>query len=194
EVYLLVAVLRAGVKVEAYRRQLGMPLGEVGHHLLVEDAPRRRGIGELALGEVGLDQRVDDARVAALVEERQDLGVAKRAAEKLDELGARNFAALAVVADDLHLVDSGLEEEVLHRLLVLQVLLALAALHLVERRLRDVEVPVLEELGVLPEEEREKERADVRTVDVRIGHDDDPVVAEPIEVLVLVDAAARPRA
>src|SRR5262249_21325277 len=62
--------------------------------------------------------------------------------------------------------------------------------HLVERRLRDVEVPILEELGVLPEEEREKERADVRTVDVRIGHDDDPVVAEPIEVLVLVDAAA----
>src|SRR6185312_9813169 len=46
-------------------------------------------------------------------------------------------------------------------------------LRLVERRLRDVDVPALDELRHLPIEKRQQQRADVRAVDVRVGHDDD---------------------
>ena len=46
----------------------------------------------------------------------------------------------------------------------------------------------------LPVEERQQQRADVRAVDVRVGHDDDAVVAELVDVEVLgADAAAERR-
>jgi hypothetical protein len=53
------------------------------------------------------------------------------------------------------------DEVVLERALVLQVALALAALHLVERRLGDVEVAALDQLRHLAEEEGQQQRADV---------------------------------
>ena len=60
----------------------------------------------------------------------------------------------------------------------------LAALHAEERRLRDVEVAVLDELREVAVEERQQQRADVRAVDVGVGHDDDAVVAQLREVVV----------
>ncbi len=80
-----------------------------------------------------------------------------------------------------------LEEEAIERRLVLQVDVLLAAARAIERRLRDVEVAVLEELGHLPVEEREEQRPDVAAVDVGVGHQDDLVVAELLDV----EAAAR---
>ena len=71
---------------------------------------------------------------------------------------------------------------------VLQVLLVLAVLDLVQRRLRDVDVAALDQLGHLAVEERQQQRADVRAVDVGVGHDDDAVVAQ----LVGVEVLARP--
>src|SRR5262249_21310621 len=59
------------------------------------------------------------------------------------------------------------------------------ALHAVERRLRDEEVPSLDHLLEVAVEEREEQRADVRAVDVRVAHEDDRVVAELGELLVL---------
>ena len=79
-------------------------------------------------------------------------------------------------------LDPVLEEEAVERRLVLQVDVLLAAPRAVERRLRDVEIPVLDELGHLPVEEREKQRADVAAVDVGVGHQDDLVVAELLDV------------
>ena len=74
---------------------------------------------------------------------------------------------------------------------VLDVDLLLAALHFVQRRLRDVDVPALDEQRNLPVEEREQQRADVRTVDVRVRHDDDAVVTQLVDVeVVAADAAA----
>ena len=61
----------------------------------------------------------------------------------------------------------------------------LAALDLVERRLRDVEVAALDELRHLAVEERQQQRADVRAVDVGVGHDDDAVVAQLADVEVV---------
>jgi len=50
--------------------------------------------------------------------------------------------------------------------------------------------PRSEELLHVPVEERQHERADVRSVDVGVRHQDDPVVAEPFDVELLADAGA----
>ena len=47
---------------------------------------------------------------------------------------------------------------------------------------RDEHVAVLDQRRHLPIEEREQQRADVRTVDIRVGHDDDAVVAQFAEI------------
>ena len=79
-------------------------------------------------------------------------------------------------------------------LLVLDVLRALAARDLVERRLGDVEVAALDQLRHLPEEEGQQQRADMGAVDVGVGHDDDLVIAQLVDVeLVLADAGAERR-
>jgi hypothetical protein len=86
------------------------------------------------------------------------------------------------------------DQVVLHRLLVLEVLAGLAARHLVERRLGDVEVPALDQLRHLPEEEGQQQGADMGAVHVSIGHDDDLVVAQLVGVeLILADTGAKRR-
>ena len=75
--------------------------------------------------------------------------------------------------------------------LVLDVLLALAFLDAVERRLRDKHVAARDQLLHVPEEERQQQRADVRAIHVGVRHDDDLVVAQPGDVeIVLADAGA----
>ncbi len=77
---------------------------------------------------------------------------------------------------------------------VLDVGLLLAALEFVQRRLRDVDVPALDELGHLAIEEREQQCADVASVDIRIAHDDHAVIAELGDVeIVLADAGTERR-
>src|SRR5439155_22577317 len=68
--------------------------------------------------------------------------------------------------------------------LVLDIGFALSAFRTKERRLRDVDVAVLDDLRQLAVEERQEQRADVRAVHVRVGHDDDAVVPELAEVEV----------
>ena len=48
----------------------------------------------------------------------------------------------------------------------------------VERRQREEEVAVVDELRHLAEEEGHQERGDVRAVDIGVGHDDDALVAQ----------------
>src|ERR1700694_873342 len=62
-----------------------------------------------------------------------------------------------------------------------------AARDLVQRRLRDVEVLSDDHLNHVAEEKGEQQRADVRTIDVSIGHDDDVVVAQFIDVELLAN-------
>ncbi len=69
-----------------------------------------------------------------------------------------------------HVLGAELDQVVLERRLVLQVLLAACrASDSVERRLRDEEVPALDELLELPVEERQQQRPDVRAVDVGVA-------------------------
>ncbi len=81
----------------------------------------------------------------------------------------------------------------LQLVLVLEVYLFLALLRLVERRLRDVDVAALDQVAHLPVEEREQQRADMRAIDIRVGHDDDPVISKLVGVVVVLPEARAER-
>ena len=70
-------------------------------------------------------------------------------------------------------------------------LLPLALLEAVQRRLRDVDIAALDQLPHLPVEERQQQRADVRAVDVGVGHDDDLVIAQLVGVEFLAEAGSQ---
>ncbi|MPM16070.1 hypothetical protein SDC9_62444 [bioreactor metagenome] len=64
-------------------------------------------------------------------------------------------------------------------------------LDLVERRLSDVDVAAVDQFRHLAVEQGQEQGSDVRTVDVRVGHDDDAVVTQLFDVeIVLADARA----
>ena len=80
----------------------------------------------------------------------------------------------------------------IHRFVVFNVLFLLAFLHLVQRRLCKVDVATLNDFRHLTIEEGQPQRTNVRAVDVRIGHDDDAVVAQFVRVvLITADTAAK---
>ena len=85
-----------------------------------------------------------------------------------------------------------LEQILFMLVLILEIALGLAVLHFEQRRLRDINVAALDELGHLPIEKRQQQRADVRTVDVRVGHDNNAVVAQFVgRVFVFADARSQ---
>src|ERR1019366_4153363 len=79
-------------------------------------------------------------------------------------------------------------------LLVFDILLALALLDAVQRRLRDVHLAARNQLVHVVEEERQQQGADVAAIDIGIRHDDDLVVAQLGHVeIVLADTGAKRR-
>ena len=68
--------------------------------------------------------------------------------------------------------------------LVLDVLLLLAALDFIQRWLSNVDVTAFNQLRHLTEEEGQQQRTNVRTIDVRIGHDDDTVITQLVRVVL----------
>ena len=68
--------------------------------------------------------------------------------------------------------------------------LLLAAAQLEERRHGGIDIAVFDERPHIPEEEREQKRPDVRAVHIGIGHDDDLVIAELIDVELIANARA----
>src|ERR1700741_5217072 len=76
--------------------------------------------------------------------------------------------------------------------LIANVALAFAALDAVKRRLSNVHMIALDEFLHVAEEESEEQGADVRTIDVRVGHENDLVVAKLAGVkIVLADTSAQ---
>ena len=82
------------------------------------------------------------------------------------------------------------QQDLLELGLLLDVHVLLARLDLVERRLGDVHVAGVDQLGHLAVEEGEHQRADVGAVHVGVGHDDHLVVARLLDVELLADAGA----
>ena len=80
----------------------------------------------------------------------------------------------------------------IHRFVVFNVLFLFAFLHFVQRRLGNIDVAALDDLRHLTIEEGQQQGTNVRAVDVRIGHDDDAVIAQFVRVvLIAADAAAQ---
>ena len=82
------------------------------------------------------------------------------------------------------------QQQLLELGLLLDVALLAALLDLVERRLGDVDVAGVDQLVHLAEQQRQDERADVRAVDVGVGHEDHLVVAGPLDVELVAHAGA----
>jgi uncharacterized protein YunC (DUF1805 family) len=62
----------------------------------------------------------------------------------------------------------------------------------IKRRLRDVEVAALDELGHLAVEEGQEQGANVAAVHIGIGHDDDLVIAQFFDIeLLAADTGAK---
>ena len=113
--------------------------------------------------------------------------------QQLLEVRARDLGAGRQNAHDARF-GRALDEIGLELALVLDVGLGLAALDAEERRLRDVDVAVLDHFRQLAIEEREQQRPDVRSVHVGVGHDDDAVIPELGDVEIFrADAAAERR-
>ena len=79
-------------------------------------------------------------------------------------------------------------------MVVLEVIFLFALLDLVQRRLRDVDVSALDQVEHLPIEKSQQERADMRSIDVGVGHDDDAVITQLVRVvLVLAETCSQRR-
>ena len=103
----------------------------------------------------------------------------------------RAGAGLAGVQLQHRVFEAGVDQIILERVLVLEILLGTSARHLVERRLRDEEMAAVDDLAHLAIEERQQQRADMRAVDVGVRHDDDLVIAQLVGVeFVMADAGA----
>ena len=99
---------------------------------------------------------------------------------------------LAIGEDQHAVIGAHLDEIGFQLRLVLDVAFGLAPRDLVERRLGDIEIAALDHLRHLPVEEGEQEGADMRAVDIGVGHDDDLVVAHLLDVeIVAPDARAQ---
>jgi hypothetical protein len=90
--------------------------------------------------------------------------------------------------------DGAMHQEVFERAFVLDERLAASALGAEEWRLCDEDVTGFDQRRHLPVEERQQQRADMRPVDIGVGHDDHAVVTEFREIEILrSDTAAERR-
>ena len=122
------------------------------------------GLGDLLVAQALFDF-VEEAEV--LVELRDEFGE-----------GLALDAGAAVAVAQHHSFGGALHHHLYVLTLVLDVLLEAALLDLEERRLRDVDVAALDEFRHVAEEEGEQQGADVRSVHVGIGHQDQLAVAK----------------
>ena len=110
-----------------------------------------------------------------------ELGQTLEEFEHFAQLGGRECFAVSEVFQ-LYLVSTERDEDLVKRGVVVHILFALLALDEIERRAGDVDFALLHEFRHLAVEEGEKQCADVRTVHIGVGHDDDAAVAETGEV------------
>ena len=108
-----------------------------------------------------------------LAEDRTEVPEARDEIEEQDSGKRRPLGRL-----NRETVDAVFDEETIERGLVLQIEILFAFAHAKERRLRDEEVSLVDELAHLPIKEGEKQRPNVAPVDVGIGHQNDLVVPE----------------
>src|SRR4030095_16146956 len=141
---------------------------------------------------VAFEKRGDDCRRGASSRHLlQQLAIGLGPLELTLEDLAKDLTTVGELYDSR--LDSAPDQEPIEILLVLDVSLGATALGAKEGRLRNVDGPTIDELGHLPIEEREQQRPNVRAVDVGVGHDDDAVIAEFLDIEVLAADSAPER-
>src|SRR5579862_4764947 len=142
------------------------------------------------LFEVAFGEQLDELCVAQAASEfRGDLIVFLNIQKKLGEVAP--FKRLAALGFDDVLFGGAFHQLAGEFALIANVAVHFAALDAIEWRLRDVDVLFFDQLAHMAEEKSEQKSADVATVYIRIGHQNDFVVAEFRSVkIVLADASA----
>jgi hypothetical protein len=118
----------------------------------------------------------DHLAAVTAVQAMEDIADGARLLDQRTQVIAR--ALLAGCQPEHGILEPRIEQVVLQRALVLEVLLRLAAQDLVERGLGDEDMTAVDDVAHLLVEEREQQRADMRAVDIGVGRDDDLVVAQ----------------
>ena len=121
------------------------------------------------------------AFIGILYRHRED-GAALRVHRRLPELLGVHLAEALVALDVDPAVLRPLEVVILVLVAVDPDVALLPLLDAVERRLGDIEVAAVDDVLHVAVEERQQQRADMRAVDIGIGHDDDAVVAQLREI------------
>ena len=144
---------------------------------------------ERLVANVAVEHRQDHiARRTAALDDLQELAEGHQLLDRPLELIAADLGAVRQHHDPR--LDRALDQPGLERPLIADERLAAPALRTEERRLRDIHISAVDQRAHLAVEERQQERADVRSVNVRVGHDDDPVVADLGRIEILgADAA-----
>src|SRR6202522_977106 len=148
-------------------------------------------VGEIGfLVEVAFGQQINKFRFAqAAAQFRGDLVVFLNIQEKSGEVGA--FERFAVLALYGVLFGGALHQLAGEFALVADVAVHLAALHAIERRLRDINISFFDQLAHVAEEKSEQQRANVAAVHVRVGHENNFVIAQLAGVeIILADPGA----
>ena len=166
----LVGLCRRVVSVEQVHHRLGSDRSLVEDRRLLEE-------GDRVVPVLGAQR----GRPALVLLEQPAVALPARVREA--ELGT-----LAVA--HLHGLELVSQQDLLELRLLLDVDVLLARPDPVERRLGDVHVAGVDQLGHLAVEEREHQGADVGAVDIGVGHDDDLVVARLLDVELLADAGS----
>ena len=134
----------------------------------------------------------DVTRRSSPLHDLEELAERNQLLEPLLELFAGELCTVGT--NDGPRFDRTLHQPALERPFIADEHLRTPALGAEERRLRDVDVAVLDQLPHLAVEERQQQRPDMRSIHVRVRHDDDAVVAKVVHVeLVATDAAAERR-
>src|SRR5215469_9733022 len=98
---------------------------------------------------------------------------------------AFDFARLLALAEAYrNRLASEVGQVILQRCLVLEIALLLALFGAKQRGLRDVEIAIFDYFGELAEEKSQQQRTDMGAVHIGVGHDDDAVVAQLLDILL----------
>ncbi len=170
-----------------------MPADTSSYSSSASDGSRRSTAverGRVVLGEAMVDDELGgDCAVVGAEPRHPPVELRERAHETLvARLG--DLERLAGAVGHLDVLRALADEQLLEVRLLLDEALLVADLDAIERRHGHVDVTALDELLHLPEEEGQEQRADVRAVDVGVGHHDDPVVAQLLDVELGADPAA----
>ena len=150
------------------------------------------GSPKIAAIEHAGDRRLLDHRaIVARMQIAEHVADGARLVDQAAQVGAG--ALVAGIGLEHRLVEAADDQIVLHRAVVLEVLLGLAARHLVERRLGDEEMAAVDDLAHLAIEERQQQRADMGAVDVGVRHDDDLVIAQLVDAELVGRCRCRAR-